>query len=428
MRIATQVSFRIIGILLLSVLTGNYVHGQYSKDLEVYNSSNDLDSKSAAFIKLWNPLMRNNLDSLKILSFEILFDGVENKNGFAIAAGKKGLGSYLIRTGDTQKGISYLKQSLTYFRNNEDPVLVTELLNEIGNGYYNSARFREAEKYYLKSIEAGEKSPDPTDAFLAEINLGHVYVSMTNFEKAATVLQHYKNEALKNGKLESVSNAYALLGTIEQQRNNIPLAMEYFQKSADFGQKSKSRSQIAHAYNNLAIVYFQQGETKKTLEYFEKALEMRRKTGNARYICESYFNIGGLYFELKDYKNAERYYRLSLDHAKDNNLKKDEMDALFAFAELYKTQKDFPKALQLMEEHAASQEEYFSELSANNTVSAEMLQSIDEIEQQNKLDENILELDRIKQSQKNVWMVVYGIGGLSFFVLLTLIIFRRRIN
>ncbi len=428
MRSVTEVSLRILIVCILAFGLGTSVRAQYTKEYSAYLKADELNERSTLALKLWNPLMRNNLDSLKDLSFELLFAGVEEKNDLAIAAGKRGLGSYLIRSGEQTKGVLYLKQALEYFRKTGDPMLVTEILNEIGNGYYNMAQFRKAEQYYLKSLKAGKESPDPTDAFLAEINLGHVYIAMKNFDKAASVLQHYKNESLKNGKLEAVANAYALLGTIEQQRRNIPLAMEYFQKSADFGQRSNSRAQIAHAYNNLAIVYFEEGETDKTLEYFQKAMEMRKKTGNARYICESYFNIGGLYFELGKYQQAEEYYRKSLDLAREKHLKRDEMDAFWAFAELYKAKKDYTKALELMEEHALAQETYYADLSANNTLSVEMMQSIEEMEMQNRLDERDSEIEKMKVQQSNVWYVVYGIGALTSIVLLILLIFRKKIN
>jgi tetratricopeptide (TPR) repeat protein len=416
-------------ILLITFLLVCFpIFSQYEKELELYKVEQDLTKKASLGIKLWGAMHKNDIDSLKKISFELIFLGVANKNDFAIAVGKRSLGSCLIRSGEPDKGIKFLKESLDYFERKEDMALVTEILNEIGNGYLNKGLPLEAEKYYLKSLKAGKDSPEPSSLFLSEINLGQAYIGMKNYDKASAVIQHYKSESLKLGKLEAVANAYALLGTIEQQRRNIPLAMEYFAKSADFGKRSKSKAQIAHALNNMAIVHFEEGDMKKTMELFKAALDIRMKTGNARYIAESYFNIGGLYFELGDYKNAELYYQKCLLFARQKRLRRDEMDAMLACTELYKIQGKEKEVIQLLEDYILLQEKYYSQVAADNSISNEMLESINELEAKRKLEDRQSEMRKMSESQKKIWYIVYGIGGLTFIVLLILLVFKKRIN
>lgn len=401
---------------------------QYEKELQLFKVEKDLNKKASLGIKLWSFMHKNDIDSLKKISFELIFEGVEAKNDFAIAVGKRSLGSSLIRSGEPDRGIGFLKESLNYFEKKEDKVISTEILNEIGNGYLNKGLPLEAEKYYLKSLKTGKESSDPTSSFLSEINLGQAYIGLKNYDKATAVLQHYKGESLKLGKLESVANAYALLGTIEQQQRNIPLAMEYFKKSADFGKRSKSKAQIAHALNNMAIVHFEEGETDKTMQLFKEALDIRLSTGNARYIAESYFNIGGLYFELGDYKNAENYYRQCLEFSRSKKLKKDEMDVLLALTELFKIQKKEKEVIKLLEDYILLQESYYSQLAANNSQANEMLESIGQLEAKRKVEDGQIKMKKLTESQKRIWYVVYGIGGLTFVVLIILLAFKNKIN
>lgn len=401
---------------------------QYGNDLKAYHAEEDLNAKAKIGLRLWNIMMRTDLDSLRNMSLNLLFEGVEQRNDFATAVGKRSLGSSMIRTGDHDKGLKFLKQSLSYFQKIGDAVLITETLNEIGNGYLNKGLPLEAEKYYLRSLKAGKYSNDPTTAFLAEINLGQAYIGMKNYDKAIAIIQHYKNESLKNGKLEAVSSAYSLLGTIEQQRLNIPLAMEYFQKSADFGKKSSVKSQVAHALNNMAIVYFEQGDMKKTLDFFKKAMDIRIEIGNSRYIAESYFNIGGLYFEMGDMKSAEEYYQKSLDLAREKKLRKDEMDAVMAFSELYKSQGKKDKVVTLLEEYIELQDAYYSSIAAENTYSMELIETIQQLESENNLLDQKGEVKELLQSQNKVWYVVYAIGALTFIVMLVLFVFKKKIN
>ncbi len=145
-------------------------------------SSNELTGKeiqeaATQSLENWNYYLRNDLDSLKSDAVQIMMMGYDGKNDFAINTGKRSLGSYLIRTGQQLKGIYYLKAANIYFEKRENFVLQTEILNEIGNGYLNNGKPIEAEKYYLKSLKCGKNSPDPTSAFLAEVNLAQAYVN-----------------------------------------------------------------------------------------------------------------------------------------------------------------------------------------------------------------------------------------------------------
>jgi tetratricopeptide (TPR) repeat protein len=178
----------------------------------------------------------------------------------------------------------------------------------------------------------------------------------------------------------------------------------------------------------LAIVYFEEGETDKTMELFKQALDIRLSTGNARYVAESYFNIGGLYFELGDYKSAEQYYQKCLLFSRDKKLKKDEMDVLMALTELYKTQGKEKEVVSLLEEYIALQDTYYSQLAAENSSSNEMIESIGQLEAKRKVEEGEIELKKLSESQKKVWYIVYGIGGLTFGVLLILLVFKNKIN
>lgn len=391
-------------------------------------SQKEIQEEASKSVERWNNYLRNDLDSLKLDGQHIYLIGIEGKNDFAINVGKRSLGSYLIRTGQPEKGISYLKAANNYFEKKNNFVLQTEILNEIGNGYLYFGKPIEAEKYYLKSLRCGKKSPDETSAFLAEVNLAQAYINLGNIEKATAILHHYKNEALKRLKLESVSSAYALLGTIESRKKNIALAQEYFKKSADFGFKSKSNAQIAHAYNNMAIVYFQEGNTDEALIYFTKALEMRLKTKNVRFISESYFNLGGFYHELGDYSKADEYYIKCEDFCIKNNLVKEQMDAVYSRMEIDKAQGKIEHALEKMEAYSDLQENYYAELSKSKTADLEMIETFDQLEEDNRTKMQEAKLLNVIDDQKAHKQILYVVFAICSLALLFLAVYKKKIN
>jgi tetratricopeptide (TPR) repeat protein len=386
----------------------------------------DVDRAIKESISNWNYYMRNDLDSLKLDAYHIMSIGFEFKNEEAIHVGKRSLGTYLSRTGHPGKGIKYLKSSLAHFQKTGNAVIETEVLNEIGNAYLNTGKPKEAELYYLKSLKAGKSSPDPTSAFLAESNLAQAYIGMGNLEKATGILHHYKNESLRLMKLESVSNAYALLGTIEQQKENFKLAREYFRKSAEFGFRSKAKAQIAHAYNNMAIVYFQENDPLASLEYFKKALEIRQQTGNSRAVSESYFNLGSYYLELQKYPEALNYFEISEKYSKKHSLLKEEMDAVRAIADIHKLNGDADKALATMEQFVKLQENYYSDVSSVKTEDMELLESIETLEKEYISENKEAKLMSIIDNQKYHRNVLYIVTAVAVIALILLAIYRKK--
>lgn len=404
------------------------VYGQYKENQSNKFSLKEIQEEAAKSIERWNYYLRNDLDSLKLDAQRIYLIGIEGQNEFAINVGKRSLGSYLIRTGQAEKGIVYLKDANTYFEKKSNFILQTEILNEIGNGYLNFGKPVEAENYYLKSLRCGKKSPDETSAFLAEVNLAQAYINLGNLEKAAAILHHYKNEALKRLKLESVSTAYALLGTIESRKGNMALAKEYFKKSADFGFKSKSNAQIAHAYNNMAIVYFQEGNSVDALEFFTKALEMRLKTKNVRFISESYFNLGGFYHELGEFEKANEFYIKCEEFCIKHKLVKEQMDAVYSRMEIEKAQGKFEKALERMETYSDLQTNYYSELSKSKTADLEMIDIFDQLEEGERIKLQEAKLLSVIDDQTHHTQILYGAFAICSFALLFLAIYRKKIN
>jgi tetratricopeptide (TPR) repeat protein len=304
-------------------------------DITSYHEAKDLTTRSKILNELWNDLIRSDIDTLTSISYLLIVDGIKNSDEFATAVGKRAMGSGLIRAGQTTEGIRLLDEAGKYFNGTEDFVALTEIYNEIGNGYNLAGQMKKAEKYYLMSLDIGTESPDPTSAFLAKVNLAQVYISVGKYEKAIRLLQDYKDNALKSGKLESVSNSYSLLGTIEQIKGNLLLAKEYFEKSIRFGFRSGSLSQQAQAYNNLAIVHFYSGSKDSVLHYFNKSLLLREKTGNMKSIAESYMNLGEAYLEFGNFTLSESNYKKAIQVSVEAGLVSFEGELYGAIAELY---------------------------------------------------------------------------------------------
>jgi tetratricopeptide (TPR) repeat protein len=288
----------------------------------------DIFKKSEIALFLTNEYLRNDLDSLKILSVGLLLEAADKKNKFARAVGYASLGSYQIRTGEIESGIHHLKQSKKHFELKRDYTLLSSTANEIGNAYVMMGKYHLAIDAYLESLQYGKNAKDETEAFNAKMGLGRAYYASGDTALGIMTILQYKNKAIEHNKFESAANAYAFLGQIEMDRENFVLSREFYEKNLEMCAKSSSKIQLSHSFNNKAILHFNVGELDSCLHYFKKALQLRMVINNKKGVAESYFNIASYYLETGDTNNALVYFNESVATASSNYLLADEKDAL----------------------------------------------------------------------------------------------------
>jgi tetratricopeptide (TPR) repeat protein len=349
------------------------------------------------------------------VTVELLESTSKNQNAFAKAVGNSSLGSYLIRTGEIEKGIVQLKEAEVYFNKRSDYVLLSETRNEIGHAYYLSGSYNEAIKAYLTSIKSGKKATsDPTARFNGMLGLGRSYIAVGDTAVGVYTILDYKKQSIKYSKYEAAADAYAYLGMVEMGRGKNDLSREYYEKSILYSEKSDSKIHISHAYNNKAILHFNIGETDSSLLYFEQALRLRERINHVKGIIESYYNIGFLYEETGDFHNAYLYYTKSTEIARMHNIRADELDALFKLKEI------------------CSQLGYTTELE-RNAVKIDSLQEL--ISEKDEFDEEIVayaervlnELNVKETPQESTSRSMFYLWVIPGFILLIgFAVFRKR--
>jgi len=315
-------------ILLSTIIIATLISANGQRTYSDFLHEQDIFKKSEIALYLSNEYLRNDLDSLKILSVGLLLEAAGNKNKFARAVGYASLGSYQIRTGEIESGIHHLNQSKKHFELKRDYTLLSYTANEIGNAYVMMGKYDLAIDFYLESLKYGKNAKDETEAFNAKLGLGRAYYASGDTALGIMTILQYKNKSIALYKYEAAANAYAFLGQIEMDRENFILASEYYEKSLIMCAKSSSKIQLSHSYNNKAILHFNLGELDSCLHYFNKALQLRMVINNKKGVAESYFNIASYYLEIGDTSKALLYFTESVTVASSNYLLADQKDAL----------------------------------------------------------------------------------------------------
>lgn len=296
----------------------------------------DNTKKAEIGLQLFDKYLNNDFDSLKFLAVNLLLDGSGKNIEFTRAVGEMALGVYYTQKGKIKEGLINLNRAKEYYEEIGNQKLTSEILMEIGNAHFISGNYEQAIKEYLKSMKFGERSSDETLAYAAKIGLGKAYCAIGDTSIGVFYILQYKDEVVRINKHEAAANAYAALGMIEMDRNNIPLSQEYYDKSIKHGQKAYNKKIVANAYTNKAILLFNLNELDSSLIYFEKALRLREKLNQNRGVIESYFNIASFYQATGDVDNALYYFGLSIDYSKKYGFNSDEVDALQEMLAIFK--------------------------------------------------------------------------------------------
>ena len=182
----------------------------------------------------------------------------------------------------------------------KNDILSSYVLLKIADSYADLNKKQQAEEYYLKSIEIGER------------------LANDNPERFEPVL---------GGSYNNAGNFYA-------DQGNVKKAEEYYLKAIEIGERlatdnpEKFEPDLAASYNNAGVFYKNQGEVKKAEVYYLKAIEIRErlaKDNPERFesdLARSYNNAGNFYKDQGEVKKAEVYYLKAIEIgerlAKDN--------------------------------------------------------------------------------------------------------------
>jgi len=102
------------------------------------------------------------------------------------------------------------------------------------------------------------------------------------------------------------------IGVITKRQGNIPLALDYYQRSLKIEEEIGNKKGIANGLNNIGAIHEAQGDYPKALEHYLNCLQVCEETGDQRQLASVSSNIGGVYEAQGDYSKALEYFKSSL--------------------------------------------------------------------------------------------------------------------
>jgi CHAT domain-containing protein/Tfp pilus assembly protein PilF len=172
------------------------------------------------------------------------------------------------------------RELLAFARSNDDKLLQSHALLNLGNISLVQARYDEA----IDLSEKGHRVASAIDArrleLIANANTGWAYYKLGDPEKALRLLSNSEELASRLGDAWTQANQLTNVGYIYMDESKFDVAAQWFQQSLDLARRINAKGFIYNALRVLARLYLQTGDLDKASQYAQQALDIARQDKN----------------------------------------------------------------------------------------------------------------------------------------------------
>lgn len=209
------------------------------------------------------------------------------------------LGNAYSEKGDFAQAIVCFQKAVIIGTQKSDFNIVAFEYNEIGNAHADEGNNAKAFAFYQKALKI---IPDSALSLRAKIykNIGALYLSWKNFDRALSYYELAQGYALKAGDRRTAADCLNNKGTVYEQKFQYKQAFNVYQEALKFYLSEKLNDRICLTYNNLAILSKVTKHFKQSSNYYKEAALYADKAHNVWLFTAITNNLGNLLSEIGD--------------------------------------------------------------------------------------------------------------------------------
>ncbi len=251
---------------------------------------------------------------------------------------------------------------------------IASVYNNLGNIYDEQGQYIEAISNYQKSKQLRAELKDTARIARLHYNIGIAHEKLGNYVEAQDFILKYRIYAEQTNDEEAMALAYNMDGNIQFGLDDLPRALDYFQKADSLFQKLEYDWERATALTNIGSIFGDMAQEHVDAEEYEAAkilfdsaiditkavIEIRTKIEDESGMGEAYNNLGGMYKDLGSYYNelnkkndasqrwniALNYFRKGEEIFRKIDLKKGLLEVFNGYGDVYRRQKDYKQAIE----------------------------------------------------------------------------------
>ncbi len=344
-----------------------------------------------------------------------------------IAKSSLELGTSFSLTGEADKAIEFLNESLKASESLGDTRTEANAYMTLGNIEYDKGNYAEALPNYYKCFDKFKETDYYPGMSAALIWVGIIYqYGQQDYEKAIETYKDADKYAIIGSSDLNRSYIVSNLADIYHEIKEYDSAIAYSEKSIEIKTKFKDTRGLSNTFNNLANVYYDIENFDKALEYYDKSFELRKSISDSTGIATSFVNLGKVEIARNNYQKSIDYSNQGLAIASRIDHKEAIREAYEFLSLAYEKRGDYRASLAAYKEYKTISDTLFN--TESEKILAELNTKYDTEKKENKIAMQASEIARQESAnQRNVALIIaLVVASISLVVVIILIRSRSR--
>ncbi|MFZ4583026.1 MAG: tetratricopeptide repeat protein [Paludibacter sp.] len=248
--------------------------------------------------------------------------------------------------GDLKSGLKGFNETMEIGKSIQDDEIINGSCINIGMVYMNLSDYNSALSYFQQAQTHYIKHNLKNDQVMTYNNIGSIYFNTERYSDALDVYHKTLKLALEMNDKKGIAKAYHNLGETYKVIGDYNQAIKYNFKALKIKESISDKAGVAIEYRLLAKLYELQNNKQKTLYYHTQAFKIDSTLSLLPMIANDYANIAVDLEALGDRRKTVEYFQKSykIYQQTENILGMSEMEK--ALGETYEQNKEYDKALQ----------------------------------------------------------------------------------
>ncbi|CAN5427260.1 hypothetical protein BH10BAC1_BH10BAC1_09180 [soil metagenome] len=381
---------------------------------------------------------------------------------------------------NSPKAYEIAKQAVFFSKTINYPHGIIEGMNSLATLENNRGHFSEAMITLRDALVLSEKINDKSATARCLLNMGNIYSTLKNYQKAISSYQkaydlYFQNNNFDNSItcLNRIANRTMDIGNELDDTTYYFNAIKIYSKSFTLANKTNDKKKIINSYANMADAYNILGERTqnknylfysldnslkglklsrennfiqqeglnflniadsyeklnqpfKAIHFYEEALHKYEKIKDKTWIQNTERLLGNVYFKLKNYDEAINHINKSIVLAKEQSLISYLRDNYDILSKIYDSKNDYKKSLECHVLYTKYKDTLLNENSAINVARLQTEFEFERINQEVEILKKDKEIQQEKIKTQTTQRNLLIIAIIGIFILLIILYYRYR--
>lgn len=334
------------------------------------------------------------------------------------------IGSMYYKIQKYPQSIVIKKQALEIYHADGDKSKEIEMLEQIGILYSLISNYNESVYYLLEALKIAEAEGNESIEYGLILNIGITHIEATNYTTGLEYLHKCKNYYKKDAENSDnyLSVIYTNLGVVHQKTSQLDSAQIYYHRALEIFENSSAPG-IGGVLINLGDLYVKLDSFQEAEIYYNEAIDYFNSVEDKRGYWHSYYGLAKLALNRENFEKAKSLYSDAISNFIETEDLAYLSESYFDMSMLHRKTGNPDMALDYYIQYAEIKDSISSGEVVQKIVQLEMQYEIEKLEQQNKIDIELIKKE--KQLSTYRWYIVSGIL-IIFLILVITLLYRHK--